>query len=68
MTDEIMKELWEIKDANARENGNDPKALIARLRTLKSQSTASVVDRSAAKDASITAHVAPISNSVRGAS
>jgi len=68
MTDDIMKELWEIKDANAREHGNDPKSLIARLRTLKTQSTASVVDRSTAKGATIAAQAVPIPNPVREAS
>lgn len=31
MTDEIIKELWEIKDAIARESGNDLDRLVARL-------------------------------------
>ena len=65
MTDDIMKELWEIKDAIAREHGNDPKTLIARLRTLKSQSTAPVVDRSASKGTAIAAQAAPMPNELQ---
>jgi hypothetical protein len=32
MADEIIKELWKIKDAIANEYGCDVKALVARLR------------------------------------
>ena len=35
MPDEIIKELWKIKDAIAEEHGRDVKALVAHLRSRK---------------------------------
>jgi len=35
MPDEIIKELWEIKDTMAQEYGCDVRALVARLRKIK---------------------------------
>lgn len=35
MADEIIRELWEIKDAIANEHGCDVKALVARFRATK---------------------------------
>jgi uncharacterized protein (UPF0335 family) len=37
MADEIIEELWEIKDGIAKEYGYDVKALVAYLKTKKSE-------------------------------
>lgn len=44
MADEIIKELWEIKDAIAREHGNDVRSRIAELKLKQAQSGQKVVD------------------------
>jgi len=44
MADEIIKELWEIKDSIANEHGCDVKALVAYLRTKKHAKDRQVVD------------------------
>jgi hypothetical protein len=44
MADEIIKELWTIKDAIAREYGCDVKALVAHLRAKKHDEDKQVVD------------------------
>ena len=51
MADEIIKELWEIKDGIAREHGYDMDALIAHLRTRRRANDQQVVDLSALKRA-----------------
>ncbi len=44
MADEMMKELWKIKDAIANEYGCDVKALVAYLRAKKQEGDQPVVD------------------------
>jgi len=44
MADEIIKELWEVKDGIAREHGYDVDALIAHLRAKQRPETQRVVD------------------------
>ena len=44
MADEIIKELWKIKDGIANEHGCDVKALAAHLRAKKHQGDQQVVD------------------------
>jgi len=44
MADEIIKELWEVKDSIANEHGCDVKALVAYLRTKKHAKDRQVVD------------------------
>lgn len=44
MADEIIKELWKIKDGIANEYGCDVKALVAYLRAKKSEGDKQVVD------------------------
>jgi hypothetical protein len=44
MADEIIKELWEIKDALADEYGCDVRALVAHLRRKKHEKDEQVVD------------------------
>ena len=44
MADEIIKELWEIKDAIANEYGCDVKALVAHLRAKKHEGDKQAVD------------------------
>lgn len=44
MADEIIRELWEIKDAIANEYGCDVKALVAHLRAKKHEDDKQVVD------------------------
>jgi hypothetical protein len=51
MADEIIKELWEIKDGIAREHGYDMDALIAHLQTRRGAKDQQVVDLSALKRA-----------------
>ena len=45
MPDEIIRELWQIKDGIAQEHGYDLDVLVAHLRRDESQSGRSVVDR-----------------------
>ena len=49
MPDEIIKELWEIKDAIAREHGYDLDALVRYLRGQEGARGGQVVDLSKAK-------------------
>ncbi|MEW6237102.1 MAG: hypothetical protein AB1656_17095 [Candidatus Omnitrophota bacterium] len=49
MPDEIMKELWKIKDDIAQEHGYDVDALIAHLRERRGADDRRVVDLSARK-------------------
>ena len=51
MADEIIKELWEIKDGIAREHGYDMDALIAQLQTRRKAEGQQVLDLSALKRA-----------------
>lgn len=44
MADEIIKELWKIKDGIANEHGHDVKALVAYLKTKKHEGNSQVVD------------------------
>ena len=44
MADEIIKELWKIKDAIANECGCDVKALVARLRAKEHEGEQQVVN------------------------
>jgi hypothetical protein len=44
MADEMMKELWKIKDAIANKYGCDVKALVAHLRAIKHEEDQPVVD------------------------
>ena len=44
MPDEIIEELWQIKDNIAREHGYDIEALVAHLRTKKRSEGQQVVD------------------------
>jgi hypothetical protein len=44
MTDEIIKELWKIKDDIAKECGYDVKSLVAYLKTKKHEIDYQIVD------------------------
>jgi len=44
MSDEIIKELWQIKDSIAREYGYDIEALVAHLQSKKKPAGQRVVD------------------------
>jgi len=44
MPDEVIKELWEIKDSIARQHGYDLEALVAHLRARKTPEGERVVD------------------------
>ena len=44
MADEIIKELWKIKDAIANEYGYDVRALVAHLRAKKHEDDKQAVD------------------------
>ena len=46
MADEIIKELWAIKDRSAKNVDYDVRALCKRLRRLDKQTTARVIDLS----------------------
>ena len=51
MSDEIIKELWQIKDSIAREHDYDIEALVAHLQTKKRPEGQQVVDLRAIKEA-----------------
>jgi len=51
MADEIIKELWKIKDAIAKEYGCDVKSLVAHLRAKKHEGGKEVVDLRCMKQA-----------------
>src|SRR5215475_4560039 len=51
MSDEIIKELWQIKDNIAWEHGYDLKALVAHLQTKKRPEGQCVVDLRAIREA-----------------
>ncbi len=51
MSDEIIKELWQIKDGIAREHGYDIEALVAHLQTRKRLEGQQVVDLRAMRKA-----------------
>ena len=51
MADEIIKELWKIKDAIAKEYGCDVKSLVAHLRSKKHEGDKHVVDLRSVKQA-----------------
>jgi hypothetical protein len=51
MPDEIIEELWEIKDSIARQHGYDIEALVAQLHTRKRQEGERVVDLRAVRGA-----------------
>jgi len=44
MPDEIIKELWEIKDSIARQHGYDVEALVAHLKAGKTPEGGRIVD------------------------
>jgi len=44
MADEVLEELWKVKDAMAYEHGYDVRALAAHLRALKHGDDTKVVD------------------------
>jgi hypothetical protein len=50
MADEIIKELWEIKDGIAQKYGYDVDALVAHLRTRKREGDHQVVDLRSMKE------------------
>lgn len=49
MVDEILKELWEIKDSIAKEHGNDLDALASFLKTRKIAGSRKVINLRALK-------------------
>ncbi len=49
MSDEIIEELWRIKDSIAREHGYDMEALVAYLQSKEKAAGRQVVDLSAMK-------------------
>ena len=51
MPDEIIKELWQIKDGIAREHGYDIEALVAHLQTKERPAGQRVVDLRAVREA-----------------
>ena len=51
MPDELIEELWQIKDGIAREHGYDVDALVAHLRTRERMESRRVVDLRAAREA-----------------
>ena len=51
MSDEIIKELWQVKDNIAREHGYDLEALVAHLQTKKRPEGQCVVDLRAIRKA-----------------
>ena len=51
MPDELIEELWRIKDGMAREHGYDVDALVAHLRTRERMESRRVVDLCAAREA-----------------
>ena len=51
MPDELIEELWRIKDNIAREHGYDVDALVAHLRTRERAESRRVVDLRAAREA-----------------
>ena len=51
MADEIIRELWQIKDAIAREHGYEMDALVTHLRDAECRSDRAVVDLQAATKA-----------------
>ena len=51
MSDEIIKELWQIKDNIAREYGYDLEALVAHLQTKQRPEGQCVVDLRAIREA-----------------
>lgn len=50
MSDEIIKELWQIKDSIAQEHGYDIEVLVAHLQTKKRSEDQQVVDLRALKE------------------
>ena len=54
MPDEIIKELWQIKDSIAREHGYDIDALVAHLQAKKRREGQHVVDLRSLKAAAET--------------
>lgn len=51
MPDELIEDLWRIKDGIAREHGYDVDALVAHLRTRERMESRRVVDLRAAREA-----------------
>lgn len=51
MADEIIKELWKVKDAIAKEYGFDVRSLVAHLRARKHEEGKQVVDLRSMKQA-----------------
>ncbi len=46
MADEVLRELWAVKDQIAKEHGSDLRRLFEHLKSLEAASSAQVVDRS----------------------
>jgi len=51
MADEIIRELWKIKDGIANEHGNDIRAFVSHLRAKKHKTDQQVVDLRSMKQA-----------------
>ena len=51
MSDEIIKELWQIKDSIARKHGYDIEALVAHLQSKERPAGQQVVDLRAMREA-----------------
>jgi len=51
MKDEIIEELWKIKDQIGSERNGDTQALFERLRTIKLQPTQRLVNRTSKRQA-----------------
>ena len=56
MPDEIIKELWQIKDSIAREHGYDIDALVAYLQAKKRREGQRVVDLRSLKESAESQH------------
>ena len=54
MPDEIIEELWEIKDSIAREHGNDVRKLVAHLHSKKDAESPRLTDLGAVDELSET--------------
>ena len=60
MPDEIIKELWQIKDSIAREHGYDTRALVAHLQSKKRAKGQQVVDSGSQRRAAETQRTAKL--------
>lgn len=60
MPDEIIKELWQIKDGIAREHSNDIRAFVAHLQSKKRAKGQQIVDLDSLKQAAETQRTAKL--------